>query len=97
MSDWTRKTRTAGSPIRDKRKQVPDRVKQGHKPKPKEFVLLVRENISYSYETKHKYPTKAAREQAKKDHQKAATAKQTHRFGWQNRYKIDVEFEESEE
>ena len=97
MTSSFRKRKFAGEPIKDKKKNVPEPPKHGHKPKPREYVLKVRKHVSYYHDMVCRYPTKAARAQAIADHKKKADSENTVRQGWRNNYRVEVEFVESEE
>lgn len=93
MSNWTRKTRYAGPPVKDKRKEPVDRAKPSPAPKPREYVLVTIERTEYRWT--QRYPTKAAREQAKL----SATKKAGSDSMWfkKNQRSRTVLFEEYEE
>ena len=97
MTSLSRKRKWAGEPVKDKRKIVPEPPKNGHKPKPREFVLVTRKFVSYHTEERKKFPSKAARDQAKADIEKKARDEVRNRWRWYQDYRVDPQFQEYEE
>lgn len=98
MSDWTRKTRHAGPPVRDLRKKDKEPARTPPNSKPRLYELKVTTTTVHVWTERQKFGTKAAREQAKADHRKKA--EQYRGFNWRNSKdrstQRTVEFEESE-
>jgi hypothetical protein len=96
MSDWTRKTRSAGPPVRDQRKKDQTPAKKFAAPKPREYALVVVETTVQTFRHQKRYPSRAARDQAKKDALKKVEAFNKGLWARRNA-KRTVEFEETEE
>ncbi len=99
MTDSFSKRKWAGEPIKDKKKVVPEPPKHGHKAKPKAYVLTAVETTVTEREYTMRYPSRAARDQAKADILKKARASVAHHRGysWYRNYERTFKFEESEE
>jgi hypothetical protein len=93
------KRKFAGPTIAEKRKVVPEPPKHGRKAKPKVYVLRTVETTVMEHEYVNRYPSKAARDQAKADITKKARASVIERrqYDWYRHYDRSFVFEESEE
>lgn len=97
MTSLSRKRKWAGEPVKDKRKIVPEPPKNGHAPKPREYVLVTRKHYSYYTEETKRFPSRAARDQARADVEKKVRGEVFNRWRWYKDYKVTPEFEEREE
>lgn len=80
MTDWSRKTRNVGPPIKDKRKVVPEPPKHPPAHKPKVYVLTKIITTTDTWVEVVKFPTKAAMEQHKLDYEKKLRDRDQHLY-----------------